>query len=296
MTSFGFLGFGEAGQAMAASLKAQDPSLIIAAYDKAPTSVMASVIASIMASTKGRLCDSPSDLAATCDIIISVVTADEAVNAAQSIASYLGKAHHFLDGNSVSPGTKRQAADIIQEAGACYCDMAIMAPINPRGHKTPVLLAGANEAEITPIFDALAFSYGWEGTDIGQASVVKMLRSILIKGMECIISESVIASQGLGLDERILSSAGKTLGIADMPALADYVMERAATHGRRRAAEMREVAKTLDELGLSSDMSEAIARMQDRLADMAIGDHFEDGIPQDRAQLAPLMRAAQNSK
>ena len=284
---FGLLGFGEAGQAIATSLARQNPDLALSAYDKAPHDEMICDHVTLL--------DSASSLARNSDIILSVVTADEAVTAAHNIAPFITDQHIFLDGNSVSPGTKRKAAEGVMGAGGLYCDMAIMAPIHPRGHKTPLLFSGAGEARLSPLLTSLDFSFAWEGEAIGQACLVKMLRSILIKGMECLIAESVTASQAFGLDERILQSAGKTLGIADMPALADYVMERAATHGRRRAAEMREVAKTLDELGLSNDMSNAIAHYQDAIADMALGTHFEDAIPRDRAQLAPLMRAAQRT-
>ena len=100
--------------------------------------------------------------------------------------------------------------------------------------------------------------------------------------------------QGQGLDTDILTSAGKTLGIDDMPALANYVMERAATHGRRRAAELREVAKTLAELGLSNHMPTAIAKHQDMIADMALSDVFDGEIPRDRAKLAQAMRKGQS--
>ena len=287
MMVIGFLGYGEAGQAMAASLREHDAELTLYAFDKAVSAAMPKDCA--------ILDDSLAALAEHCDIICSLVTADEAVSAASAMAPYLSARHLFLDGNSVSPGTKRRAAEAVMASGAGYIDMAIMAPIHPRGHKTPLLLAGADEARLMPILRSLDFSFTWEGQAIGEASVVKMLRSILIKGMECLISESVTAAQGLGLDSRILQSAGKTLGIDDMPALADYVMERAATHGRRRAAEMREVTKTLEELGLSHDMSEAIARYQDRIADMALATSFEGAIPADRTQLAPAMRAAQQA-
>ena len=285
--TIGLLGYGEAGQAIAASLLAQNPDYVIFAYDIAPHDAMPC--------THVQKAERPQDLAKHSDIIFSLVTADEAVNATKMMAPYLQANQLFLDGNSVSPGTKRQSASHLVSSGALYCDMAIMAPIHPRGHKTPVLLSGAHEAKTAPILTDLAFAFTWEGGQIGDASVVKMLRSILIKGMECLISESVTASQGLGLDERILRSAGQTLGIADMPALADYVMERAATHGRRRAAEMREVAKTLQELGLSNDMSQAIAQYQDRIADMKLSEVFDGDIPRDRAKLAPQMRAAQLS-
>ena len=288
MTSLGLLGFGEAGQAIAASLAQVADAPKIYGYDKARLPDDVSEFATIMAS--------PEALASHCEIIISVVTADEAVNAARSLAAFLGDGQIFADGNSVSPGTKRQAQSFIEERGAHYVDMAIMAPIHPRGHQTPLLLAGDCEAILAPHLRGWGFSFDWEGVGVGDASIVKMLRSVLIKGMESLLAESVTASEALGLDQRILLSAGKTLGISDMPALADYMMERAATHGRRRAAEMREVAKTLAELGLSNHMSEAIALYQDEIADMALSDSFKGAIPRDRAKLAPAMRKAQNVK
>ena len=283
MTAIGLLGYGEAGRAIAASLAEEQTDICLFAYD----------VADVSAPLPAALCDSLQALCQTAPIIISVVTADEAVNAARSVAPYVTKQTMFLDGNSVSPGTKQKSAALIEAKGATYIDMAIMAPIHPRGHKTPLLLSGHQEARLTSLLDKLDFTYDWEGPQIGDASIVKMLRSILIKGMECLISESVTASQGLGLDSRILQSAGKTLGIQNMEKLADYVMERAATHGRRRAAEMREVAKTLEELGLSNDMSQAIAIYQDRIADMNLADYFDNDIPQDRHHLAPAMRKRQ---
>ena len=290
--TIGLLGYGEAGQAISASMHEQNPEVALFAYDNAPDD------AKLFAGHEKLVhqAKTPQALAQNSDIILSLVTADQAVAAAQMIAPHVEDRHIFFDGNSVSPGTKKEAASYLASSGASYCDMAIMAPIHPRGHKTPLLIAGKCEAQAAPILSSLAFSYSWEGESVGDASVVKMLRSILIKGMECLISESVTASQGLGLDERILRSAGQTLGIADMPALADYVMERAATHGRRRAAEMREVAKTLQELGLSNDMSSAIAHYQDRIADMGLSEEFGGAIPQDRSKLAAKMRAAQMAK
>ena len=285
ITHIGFLGFGEAGRAMADSLHGTNPSLHLFAFDKANVPDHQAV----------TLLPDAKALAEHCQLVISGVTADEALTAAQSVAPYLTNGHVLADGNSVSPGTKRQAAETIGANGAAYVDCAIMAPIHPRGHKTPMLMAGSCQDELVPFLDDCGFSYDWEGQDIGSASIVKMLRSVLIKGVECLIAESVAASQGLGLDGRILQSAGKTLGIEDMPKLADYVMERAATHGRRRAAEMREVAKTLDELGLSNEMSKATALTQDSIADMNLAAQFDNDIPRDRHQLAPAMRAAQKS-
>lgn len=289
MMRFGFIGFGEAGKAIAASLLQEYPDLSIAAYDV----LFDDNLSEIAPVGHVEFVADPAALAGASDFIISVVTADEAVNAIASLVPYLSGNHIIADGNSVSPGTKRHNDSLIRQTGAFYIDMAIMAPIHPHGHKTPLLISGKGREIIAPLLEDLGFSFSWEGEGIGEASIVKMLRSILIKGMECIITESVTASQELGLDKRILQSAGKTLGIEDMVGLADYVMERAAVHGRRRAAEMREVAKTLEELGLSNEMSSATARHQDLIADMNLTSVFDGNVPADRHQLAPAMRKAQ---
>lgn len=292
MMRFGLIGFGEAGRAIASSMLEIKPNLSITAYDK----LFADDTAEIAPLKGVYFASDPADLAANSDFIISVVTADEATNAITAIAPNLQNHHIIGDGNSVSPGTKRHNASLIEASTASYVDIAIMAPIHPRGHKTPFLISGEAKAAMMPFLTDLGFQFEWEGEAIGEASIVKMLRSILIKGMECIITESVTASQELGLDTRILQSAGKTLGIDDMVGLADYVMERAAVHGRRRAAEMREVAKTLEELGLSNEMAAATARYQDQIADMNLASSFDGDVPADRAELATAMRNAQRKK
>ena len=287
MKKIGFLGYGEAGQAMAKSLLEKTEGLGIFAFDIAWDAQKAANHSAVTAIREAK------EFTCSVDLIISVVTADQSIRAAESIAPFLSKGQYFIDGNSVSPGTKRATADIIHKAGAIYIDMAIMAPILPAGHQTAILLAGAQSEAIRGFFSELGFNHDWEGEEIGSASVVKMLRSVLIKGVESLICESMAAAEGLGLSQRILTSAGKTLGIDNMVGLADYVMERVAVHGRRRSAEMAEVAKTLQELGLSNDMAAGCANHQGRIADMTLAEAFEEGVPQDHLVLSALIRARQ---
>lgn len=291
--TIGFLGFGEAGQSMAASIARDQPAFRLFAYDKLRGTAEQCQNAPLDDIVSH--CPTPEMLAQSAQLIISVVTADQSYDAAMDCALFLTQDHIFLDGNSVSPGTKKTTASKIRHDGAGYIDLAIMAPINPRGHQTPLLLAGDCKDRICPILDQLACAYTWESDAVGDASVVKMIRSILIKGMESLICEAMTAAVPLGHDERILNSVGKTLGINDMTALAHYVTERVVSHGTRRAAEMREVANTLEELGLSNDMASAIASHQDKVAAMNIKDEFEDGVPQDYPTLTALMQKNQQS-
>ena len=281
----GLLGYGEAGRAIAASL-ADGFEVGLCAYDHAYLS------AEDRRSAPIELVDCPEALARQAEVIISVVTADQSYDAARSLLPYLSSHHLFCDANSVSPGTKKNTAGLFSARHVEYIDMAIMAPIYPAQHRTKLLLSGAGRDRLAPMLEALDFQYDWQGETVGDACEVKMLRSILIKGVESLVTECVTAAQMRGLDSDILASAGKTLGIDDMAGLADYVMERVAVHGARRSAEMFEVAKTLSELGMPNDMATATAHSQARIATFDLSRQFENKVPQDRAKLATAIRAA----
>ena len=277
--NLGFIGFGEAGLAMASGLKSVD-EVAISCYDIAHDRRRCAEHIAVLVR------NNPRELAESAQILFSTVTADQSIVAAGAIAPYLGPDHLFLDCNSVSPGTKREADALIRAASARYLDVAVMAPVHPLLHRTPLLVAGPDQE--ARLLDRLGLDYRWVADSIGSASVIKMLRSILIKGTESILTECVTAAEMLGITDEILVSAGKTLGIADLPSLADYMMERVALHGARRAAEMREVAKTLNELGLSGFMAAATAVHQQMVADMRLPDRMQ--VRRDRAVLARAIR------
>ena len=283
----GLIGFGEAGQAIAKTLR-KECVIDIFAFDKSFCSTKS--IKNQYKKTKINLFSNPKKLAEKVNLIISVVTADQSVNAAKKISKHLNKNHIYLDGNSVSPGTKIKTNKIIKFSGASYYDLAIMAPIHPLGHKTKMLVAGPNKTKINKILKKLKFNYEWENSEIGKAAVVKMLRSIMIKGVESLLTECVTASEKIGIHDRILLSAVKTLGIKNIKKLADYFMERSALHGLRRSDEMNEVVKTLKEMKLSSHMSKAISTHQKMIGKLTLKKRFKNKIPQDRIKIARAIR------
>ena len=74
-------------------------------------------------------------------MVISVVTADRAHEAAAVAAQHIEAGTLFLDMNSCAPGTKRKSAHVIEQAGGLYVDVAVMAPITSAGHRTSMLAA-----------------------------------------------------------------------------------------------------------------------------------------------------------
>lgn len=256
------LGFGEVGQILAADFKSAGATQLTA-FDllfKNPQSAC-----SRAARDAGvRVASSATDAVADVDLVVSAVTAAQALAAARSVAGAMKSRTYFLDVNSVSPGVKMQAADLIDAAGARYVEAAIMSPISPKRIAAPMLFGGKHAATFLPLAQQLGFS----GADmfsyqVGRASAAKMCRSVMIKGIESLLAESLLAARHYGVESTVIESLRNLLPGTDWPSLARYMISRSLIHGRRRAEEMREVAKTVSEAGLQPHMSAASAQRQD---------------------------------
>lgn len=208
-------------------------------------------------------CASAAEAAGRGWLVISAVTAGAALDVARAAAPGLGHGPFFLDVNSVSPATKRAAAEIVEAAGGRYVEAAVMTSVPPKGIASPMLLGGPHGAA----FIEAARPYGMALTafapDIGTASAVKMCRSVLIKGMEALLTESMLAARHYGVERHVLGSLGDLLPHPDWTRQARYMITRALEHGRRRAEEMREVARTVEEAGVDSTVSAPTAVRQD---------------------------------
>jgi 3-hydroxyisobutyrate dehydrogenase-like beta-hydroxyacid dehydrogenase len=179
------------------------------------------------------------------------------VDAARSVVPHLADAPYYLDINSVSPGKKQDTATLLGET-ARYVDVAIIAPIHPRLHKTPMLLAGPHAQSIAPLLAELGMVAKVAGDKTGTAAAIKMMRSVMIKGIEALTLECFIAASRAGLVEEVTESLVESYLHLDWVKVAEYNVERMATHGERRAAEMEESARTLRELGIEPRMVDAM--------------------------------------
>lgn len=262
----GFLGFGEAARAFRESLAAADPSLRFAAYDiLLETQGQDGECGRAMRAHVAEIAASPERLVSGADWIISAVTADQSLEAARSVAHYVKAGQAFIDINSVSPQRKRDTQALLAPTGPSYVDMAVMAPVHPNGHRTPVLVAGTVESEATETLERLGFDFEFVGPEPGAATAVKMVRSVFVKGLEAITVETLLAAAASGCLDHILRSLKGSYPGLDLDHLGPYHFERSLRHGRRRAAEMHESAATLEELGLCGEVAEAIAEVHDRM-------------------------------
>lgn len=267
----GFVGFGEAARAIVAGwgpetasrVRAYDLKLEVA-EERHEIVAAAKILSASTSPTLEELFDGPAGM------VFCLVTADQAAAAAETAARIIPPGTIWIDGNSCAPGTKRRAAAVIEQAGGRYVDLAIMAPILPRGHRTPMLVAGPHAAQARDMLRAFDMDVEIAGDRVGDASSIKMIRSVMIKGLEALTAECLLAARRAGVEEQVLASFE-----ASDPGLAWrkrslYNLGRMSEHGTRRAAEMREVALTLGELGLPARMSAAASAWQEQIGDLEL--------------------------
>jgi len=255
-----FIGFGEAGQAIAAGLRDAGIERIAAWDILFPQAAGARLKAA--GETMGvRLTNSAADAVAQTDMIISAVTAASSLEAARSVEPHLSGSPYYLDINSVSPGRKQETAKLLGEKGR-YVDVAVIAPIHPLRHKTPLLIAGPHAEAISPLLGELEMQLTIVGAVTGRAAGIKMIRSVMIKGIEALTLECFLAASRAGVLDEVTVSLKNNYPSLDWAKIANYNLERMASHGERRAAEMEESATTLRELGLDPLMVDATVKRQ----------------------------------
>ncbi len=203
-------------------------------------------------------------------VVFSTVTADQALAAATGAVDHIADNALYMDCNSCAPGTKREASHAISKSGGRYVDVAVMAPVRPGLHKVPLLISGAHTAQALEAFGKLDMSATVVDGGVGASSSVKMIRGIVMKGLEAIVAECVLSGRKAGVDGLVLESLEETYPGFNWKERAAYMLERVMTHGIRRAAEMREVALTVDQLGLGGGMARATAEWQQRIGEMKL--------------------------
>ena len=213
------------------------------------------------------------------DLIFSTVTADQAFAAASSAAPWLKPGAFFFDLNSCAPSTKQKSAAVIEAAGGRYVDIAVMATITPHYHHTPMLICGDHSAAALTALQALDMAPKLVPGPVGRASTIKMVRSVMMKGIEALTAECFWAASKAGVVDEVAASLDASQTDMGWKQQAHYSVERMTTHGIRRAAEMREVQKTLIDHGITPTMTRGTIDRQQQFGELAISlvdlDSFE---------------------
>jgi 3-hydroxyisobutyrate dehydrogenase-like beta-hydroxyacid dehydrogenase len=288
--AIGFIGFGEASQAIASGLHEAGVETV-SAWDILFPLAEGERLRQAAKAVGVRRAGSAAEAVRGADVIVSAVTASSSVEAAQSVKSHLAGKPFFLDINSVSPGRKQETAKLLGEA-ARYVDVAVLAPIHPARHRTPMLIAGPHAQAIAPVLNALDMRVSVAGAEIGAAAAIKMVRSVMIKGIEALTLECFLAAARAGVVDEVAASMKNNYPGLDWAKIVPYNIERMASHGERRAAEMEESADTLRELGVEPLMTMATVRRQREMGQIGKQPAVRGALPQGQTAILSAISAA----
>ena len=261
------IGYGEVGRILAEDLVPQGHA--VTAFDLKLDSEAGNALREHAAQTRVALAASHAAAVQGAEIVVSAVTASQAVAVAEACAPGLARGTFFLDFNSASPGAKIRAAAIVNGAGGRYVEGAVMTSVPPYRIKVPLLLGGPDAAALEPVLNGIGFAARVSSPKLGVASATKMCRSVMIKGLEAMVIESFTTARHYGVEDAVLASLAETFPGIDWEAQGAYFFQRVIEHGRRRSEEVREVAATVREAGLDPWSAAGTADRQAWVADLA---------------------------
>ncbi len=268
------IGFGEAGPVFAKHL--HDAKHTVTAWDKLQADPTTAGEQISKTKSLGIVpASSMHDAVAAADLIISTVTASQALVAAEQACDGLRAGCHWLDLNSVSPSTKQAVHDVVTKKGVTFTEGVAMDTVPSKGAQVPLLLCGPESQSLSQQLNATHLNTRSVSLSLGAASTTKLLRSILIKGMEALFAESMEAAGKLGIQDEVINSLQATYPGLNWQDVAGYQLSRATLHATRRAAEMREAQQLVQQLGLDPIMTTAIAQRQQNLSDRDVASQYQ---------------------
>lgn len=278
--TIGFLGFGEVGSSFARGLRDEGGDVRVLAYDAAPPgSDAARLVASRAQDVGVRLVGSAEEIATASDAVFSAVPSSFAVEAAASVREHLGGGAAYYDLTASHPRTKAHVADLLGPVPVA--DLAIVGPVRVLAHRVPILASGRFAAGHLEALGAVGMDIDVVSDEAGDASAIKLCRSVFTKGIEALLVETLMAAESLGVSETVLTSIEKTLASQRFPAAANRYVTGNAIHAGRRVHEVEDVIALLEAQGVEPLATRGTLERMRRSASSGAREHF-GGIPPER--------------
>lgn len=242
--TIGILGLGEAGSHFANDLARM--GIKVVGFDPEPKRALHPAV---------KVVSSNRQAAELSDIILSVNLSQVAQEVAHEVLPVLDPSKIYVEMNTASPEKKNQIFESLQGTGVQFVDLAIMAPVPPKGIHTPFWVSGNGAKALWGKWVELGLDITLLGDQVGEASRLKLLRSIVYKGVAAVVGEAVEAGKAFGLEAYIRGQITSVIGGDE--ALIDRFIEGSVTHAGRRMHEMQAVVAMLQEAGVEALMSQA---------------------------------------
>lgn len=208
--------------------------------------------------------------------ILSTVTTQVAKDAARECTEYLDQGQVYVDLNSTSPTVKVEVGKIIQTSGADFVEGAILGAVGASGSKTHILTAGERGKETAETLNNLGLNVSYYSSEIGKASMFKMLRSIFSKGLEGLILELLIAGKRAGIEKDLWTDIAHFMNANSFERVASNWIQTHTVAYERRYHEMVQVRETMREIGVEPIMTSGTETFFKRSFSLSLRERFSE--------------------
>jgi len=201
--------------------------------------------------------DSIDKLVGSCDIIFLAVPARFAQSAAETALGMMTKDKILIDITTNKPHIKKELGDMFNERGMLYVDASVMGAVPLYKHRTPTLISGNGATKMMELLTPIGMDLTYVGEVAGRAVMMKLTRSIFIKGVEALTLEMLLTARKLGIEKEIVEGLHKSFETQGFTKMVGQLVTSNVIHSKRRAIEAEECAELERELGFEPTMMEA---------------------------------------
>ena len=286
----GLIGYGEVGSTLGAGLRARGLQHVSSFDIGAFEGPYAALIQGRAREAGVPLLRSVAELVVEADVVVGVTPGSASVTSAAVLAPHLGAQHLFIDIASATPRVKKEVAAALSGSGASVADGSIVG--TPRdGLALPILASGPAAEAVRDALVPWGMRIEGVGPELGTASAIKILRSVLIKGIEALLDEMMLGARRYGLEEAVLASASRTLMSRPFPDFAGNLITTGVIHAQRRSEEAAMAAEALADVGIEPIMTRSTAARLSWVNALALKEHFAGRIPEDYREALDAIEA-----
>lgn len=279
MIKLGFIGFGEAAYNISVGLRAEGVSGIVAYDTMADSESMGKLIHNRAKEADVNLLSKAEDVAREAEIVIISVPSSYTMDACRSVVYALHPGQIYADVGASTPETKKQEWELLKKTGVLFSDSAMLGSLPLSKHKVPIVASGNGAKAFQDALTPYGMKIEVVGENPGEASAIKLVRSIFMKGIAALMIEMLEGAEAHGVSEQVIHSIGSSLdGIAFEDHL-NRLVAGTAIHAHRRAAELGGSIKMLEEAGLCCDMTVATQKRHTMLEPYGFAERFVDRKP-----------------
>ncbi|VVM32955.1 DUF1932 domain-containing protein [Terribacillus sp. AE2B 122] len=285
----GFVGFGEAAYEMALGLHSEGIDKFYAFDALLDEPSLSERIRERASEANVELVGSANEVLDLCTIVIAAVPANKTLEVARSLTDSFEENLVYVDVSAATPEVKKQVASVVEGKGSLFVDAAMLGPLPVYKHKVPISASGSG----TDLFIENLANYGMQITKIsdnpGDASALKLIRSIYMKGVVGLMVEFLEAAKTYGVEEPAIRSIDETMNAKTFVETMNRLVTGSALHAKRRAVELSGSIEMLQGSNLDASISIAAQKKLERLAELNIPDRYKGSKPDTWEEILALL-------